>query len=48
MNIEEAEAKPLLLVEVYEDPADKNMPHKLRVNREAVKALTPSSDRYVV
>lgn len=45
--MEEAEAKPLLLIEVYEDPADKNMPYKLRINKEALAALTPSSERYV-
>ena len=45
--MEESEAKPFLLIEVVEDPADKVMPFKLKLNKEAFKALSPSSDRYV-
>ena len=48
MNAEDQEAKPLLLIEVIEDPADKKVPYKLRVNKEALKALMPSSERYVI
>lgn len=47
MNIEEGEGKPILLVEVIEDPADKAMPHKLKLNKDAMKLLMPSSERYV-
>ncbi len=45
--MEEVEAKPLLLIEVIEDPADKAMPFKLKLNQQALKSLSPSSDRYV-
>jgi Guanylate-binding protein, N-terminal domain len=45
--MEEAEGKPLLLIEIVDDPTDKRMPHKLRLNAQAVAALAGSTDRYV-
>lgn len=47
MNLEEADSKPLLLIEVVEDPGDKNMPYKLKINKAVVQALMPSADRFV-
>lgn len=47
MNLEDSDSKPLLLIEVVEDPGDKAMPYKLKVNKEAVAALNLSSERYV-
>lgn len=48
MNLEETDSKPLLLIEVVEDPGDKRMPYKLKINKEAVEAMCPSSERYVI
>ena len=45
--MEEAEGKPLLLIEIVDDPTDKRMPHKLRLNAQAVAALAGSEDRFV-
>lgn len=45
--MEEVDSKPLLLVEVIEDPSDKAMPYKLKLNMQTVEALIPSSERYV-
>jgi hypothetical protein len=45
--IEESDGKPLLLIEVVDDPTDKKMPHKLKLNASAVAALSASSERYV-
>lgn len=47
VGMEEQEGKPLLLIEVYDDPTDKLMPHKLRLNRAAVGALTASAEKYI-
>lgn len=44
---EEQEGKPLLLIEVIEDPGDKKMPHKLKINWDTVKALSGSTEKYV-
>lgn len=45
--MEDVESKPLLLVEVVEDPSDKSMPYKLRLNKQTLECLMPSSERYV-
>ena len=46
--MEDLEGKSLLLIEVLEDPSDKKMPYKLKLNKDSVEELlSRGGDRYV-
>lgn len=48
MSSDEIEGKPMLLIEIIDDPGDKNMPYKLKLNKEVAAKLSESSSQRFV
>lgn len=46
--MEDNEGSSLLLIEIIDDPSDKKMPQKLKLNENTVRQMLLSNDRYVM